>query len=106
MPINPFAKLATFAFAITWLGLAGSDASAQHFERYHARLRHFYGPVYQDSYADSVGVRGHQRCENGGYYGPPQMYSRQYGTVAGYRTDPPFAPLRRFEASGPPGSGY
>jgi hypothetical protein len=102
-----FPKLLTFALTLTILSLAASDASAQHFERYKARLREFYGPIYDErGYADSLGLRGHKRLENGGYYGPPQIYSRQFGTVAGYRLDPPFAPFRPYVPSGPPGSGY
>jgi len=91
---NSFARLAIFAFVLTFLGLASSDASAQHLERYRARLREFYGPGYSErGYADSLGLRGHKRCENGGYYGPPQIYSRQYGRIHGYRLDQPFTPL-------------
>jgi len=104
---NPLARLASLAFVLTFLGLAAPDASAQLFERYHARLREFYGPDYiERSYADSLGLRGHKRCENGGYYGPPQIYSRQYGRIYGYRTDPPFAPLRNTAPSVYNDNGY
>ena len=99
---NPLLKLATLAFALIILSLSASDASAQLGERLRERNRHFYGPLYDErGYADTLGLRGHKRYVNGGFYGPPQIYSRQYGTVYGYRTDPPFAPLRINQGVGP-----
>jgi hypothetical protein len=104
---NRLRGLASLALALTLVGLAASDASAQHGGFLAERNRRFYGPLYQErGYADSLGLRGHKRCENGGYYGPPQIYSRQYGTIAGYRTDPPFAPLRRVYTPGHNGEEY
>jgi hypothetical protein len=92
------AKLPGLALAFAFIGLSAADASAQLFQNFrehlHAHNRAFYGPLYDEyGYADSLGLRGHARCENGGYYGRPQMYTRQYGRIAGYRTDPPFAPF-------------
>ncbi len=105
--LNALPKLATFVIALTFLSVAASDASAQHGEWLRAHNRAFYGSLYSErGYADSLGLRGHKRCENGGYYGPPQIYSRQYGTVAGYRTDPPFAPLRNRDGIGQGGRDY
>lgn len=88
-------RLASFALALGFFSFSAPDASAQLFERLREHNRAFYGPLYQESsYADSIGLRGLHRCENGGYYGQPQMYSRQYGTYHGYRNDPPFSPPR------------
>jgi hypothetical protein len=96
--------LATFVLALAFSSLATPDASAQLFPRLEEHNRRFYGPDYHGrGYADSLGLRGHKRCENGGYYGPPQMYSRQYGTIAGYRFDPPFAPYRAGNSVALPG---
>jgi hypothetical protein len=89
-------SLASFSLALALISLASPDASAQlfHFRRDYNRA--FYGQdLSGPGYADSVGVRGHARLENGGYFGPPQIYSRQYGTIYGYRTDRPFVHLRR-----------
>lgn len=83
-----------FLFAFGLVGFATSDASAQIGRRLGDHARRFYGPIYAGrGDADSLGLQGHKRLENGGYYGPPQIYSRQYGTIYGYRTDPPFASL-------------
>jgi hypothetical protein len=102
---NPLLKLATLAFALTILSLSASDASAQFAEKLRAHNRHFYGDLYEErGYADSLGLHGHKRCVNGGFYGPPQIYSRQYGTIYGYRTDLPFQPLRANQGVGYSGS--
>jgi hypothetical protein len=100
-------SLAGLALAFTFVSLAAPEASAQSQfgEWLRAHNRHFYGPLYDErGYADSLGLRGHARCENGGYYGPPQMYSRQWGRAHGYRLDPPFAPLRINQGVGPAGN--
>lgn len=93
--IRPLRAMARLALALTLVGVAASDASAQLFQKLDEHASRFYGPDYRGrGYADSLGLRGHKRCENGGYYGPPQLYSRQYGRIHGYRLDPPFAPYR------------
>ena len=92
---RPSILRASLALAFAFLGFATTDASAQIGRRLDEHARNFYGPDYRGrGYADSLGLRGHKRLENGGYYGPPQMYSRQFGTIAGYRLDQPFQPLR------------
>jgi hypothetical protein len=89
-----FSPRLAIVLAFGLVGFATSDASAQIGRRLDEHARRFYGPDYSGrGYADSLGLRGHKRCENGGYYGPPQIFSRQYGTMNGYRTVPPFAPL-------------
>ena len=94
-------SLATFVFALALLSLATPDASAQIFQFRRDYNRRFYGEdLSGPGYAESVGVRGHKRFENGGYYGPPQLYSRQFGTMYGYRTARPFVPPRRFGGTG------
>jgi hypothetical protein len=102
---NPLLQLATFALALTIVSLFASDASAQLAEKLREHNRQFYGPLYDErGYADSLGLRGHKRYVNGGFYGPPQIYSRQYGTIYGYRTDLPFRPLRANQGVGYSGS--
>jgi hypothetical protein len=96
--------LARFALAATLVALASSDASAQvqlFGGRLEAHNRAFYGPDYfPTSYADSLGLGLPRRCENGGYYGPPQIYSRQYGSAYGFRTARPFTRPRNFGGTG------
>ena len=95
-------NLAALPLALALLSLAAPDASAQIFQFRRDYNRRFYGEdLSGPGYAESVGVRGHRRSENGGYYGPPQVYSRQYGAIHGYRTDRPFVHPRR-----PGGTGY
>jgi hypothetical protein len=95
MPTRPFRTLASLAVAFALVSLAASDASAQRLIPFDETNRRFYGSdYYVPGYADSLGLHGHARLENGGYYGPPQMYSRQWGTVHGYRIDRPFRRLR------------
>jgi hypothetical protein len=94
-------RLAPFALALTLISLAASDASAGWAEKLREHNRCFYGELYAErGYADSLGLRGHKRCVNGGYYGPPQIYSRQYGTIYGYRTDLPFGPIQANQGVG------
>ena len=79
------------ALALALVLLAASDVSAQHENFLARRNREFYGPDFQArGYGDSLGLSGHKKLVNGGYYGPPRIYSRQYGQMYGYRTELPF----------------
>jgi hypothetical protein len=91
-----FRKLATFAFALTILSLAASDASAQSGGGIHGYFERFYGQNFYDGQRTGfLAHRGPQTQYHGGDYSPPMMYDRQYGDRFGYRADPGFAPLHR-----------
>ncbi len=90
-------RLAVLAFALTLVSLVGSDALAWPGGggRLHDYFAGFYGRDYYDG--QRTGLRAHRPNTqyHGGFYGPAMMYDRQYGDENGYRTDPPFAPLRK-----------
>ena len=98
---NPLPKLATFTLALTLLSFAASDASAGWRERCRAYYANFYGQDFYDG--QNPGLLAHpgpKHQYNGAYYGPPQMYSRQYVEQYGTRTDPPFRPLHSYGGNG------
>ncbi len=88
-------KPATFALTLALFCLAGSDASAQSggaLQRYSQR---FYGQNFYDhQHPGRFNRLGYRRQDFGPIYGPPQIYSRQYGDEYGYQTAQPFVPRR------------
>ncbi len=86
-------RLATFAFALTLCSLAAPDASAQFGGRLQAYSQRWYGQNFYDHQHNGYFSRGTCNRQNHmGVYGPPQMYSRQYGDEYGYAIARPFVP--------------
>ena len=108
MPDRPNARTRTstrpvlrLAVVAAILALASPLAFAQEGQTHAERNRAFYGPGYfARSYAASAGIPRRLWNENGGYYGPPQIYSRQYGRLNGYQTARPFTRPRAFGGTG------
>lgn len=97
---RPLPKLA-FVIPLILLAIAPGAATAgwpRSFQRYSER---WYGQNFYDGQKNGIfHLHGLQHSE--GFYGPAQMYSRQYGDEYGYATARPFRPALSPAA----GAGY
>ena len=85
--------------------LAASEASAQFGGRAAAWSERWYGQNFYDHQHNGVfALRSCGRQYTAGYYGPPQMYSRQYGDEYGYATARPFRPQQPIIGTGTGGN--
>ena len=102
-PRRPRSPLRLAAFApLILLALAPGAASAGWPRSFQCYSERWYGQNFYDDQRNGVFLSHGQHTA--GYYGPAQMYGRQYDDEYGYRTSRPFRPARPFTAG--EGSSY